>query len=502
VQASDLGRVQANLTHSNILYASLLVNWLTASNTGLGPLDPLSTTTDRRARSWFFSVKDQIGLGHGALLELGFAETRTLARQIPQGDSLYLMTPEGRAGNYFVNSRSTSGRDQLLSNVAVPFERRGRHVVRAGVDFQMVDYSQQAHRTGFEQFNAAGAPLSRTTFAGPAELALANAEAAWYLMDGWTPAAKVHVEYGVRQDWDRLGGRWELSPKASVSYGPWTGTRLSAGYAVSRDETSLLLFSQPLDQRSITTLFGPDGTPLGNPTTGPLYIAARGRLGNGSYRNWTFGAEQRLSRNIRLTANVLSKRGAAGLTYAGRGSVFLLDGVKRDVYDSAEVAVHQRLDGQHEWSASFSRSRTLSNAVADINVDQTLAVPNNFGRMGWDVPDRLLSWGYLPTPLRRWSLAYLLDVHDGSPFSIARDGAVVGGVNTQRFPAYFELDLHLECRVTLLKKRLAVRGGFNNVTGHNNPTTVNANLGAADFLKYYGGDGRHFVVRLRVLGRE
>jgi hypothetical protein len=502
LQGSNLARVQANLTPANILYGSLLVNYLNASNTGLGPLDPVSTTTDRRARSWFFSLKDQIALGHGALAEIGYGETRTLTRQIPQGDSLYLMTPAGHSGNYFVNSRTRSGREQVLSSVTMPVNAWGKHQVRGGIDLDEVEYRQDVRRTGYEQFNASGAPLWRTMFAGPSQFGLSNAEAAWYLMDGWTPLRKVHVEYGVRQDWDRLGGRWELSPKMSAAYAPWSQTRFSASYGVSHDETSLLLFSQPLDQRSITTFFAQDGTPTGKPSPGPLYVATRG-LGNGSYRNLSFGVEQHFRRGIRMTANVLRKRGVNGLTYAAqRGNSFLLENLKRDVYDSADITVHQTLDSRHEWSVSYSRSRTLSNAVQDINVDLTQIVLNNFGRMGWDVPDRLTSWGYLPTPLKRWSVGYLLDMHEGSPFSVNRDGAVIGGVNSRRFPAFFELDFHVECRVTLLRKRLAVRAGFNNITDHDNPTAVNGTIGTPNYLKFYGSDGRHFVVRLRTLGKE
>jgi hypothetical protein len=502
LQGSNLARVQANLTPANILYGSLLVNYLNASNTGLGQLDPVSTTTDRRARTWFVSLRDQIALGHGTLAEIGYGATRTLTRQIPQGESLYLLNPNGRSGNYFVNSRSASGRDQLLSSVTTQFNLWGKHEVRAGIDLDEIEYRQQVHRTGYEQFSAGGALLSLTTFKGPSRFRLSNTEAAWYLMDGWTPVQKLHVEYGVRQDWDRLGGRWELSPKISTAYAPSSQTRFSAAYGVSHDETSLLLFSQPLDQRSITTFFTQDGTPAGYTLPGPLYVAPRG-LGNGSYQTLSFGVEQRFHRGIRITANMLRKRGVNGLTYASqRGNFFLLENFRRDIYDSADITVHQTLDSRHEWSVSYSRSRALSNAVQDINVDTTQIVLNNFGRMGWDVPDRFTSWGYLPTPLKRWSVAYLMDMHEGSPFSVNRDGAVVGGVNSHRFPAFFELDIHAEWRVTLLRKRLAVRAGFDNITNHENPTAVNGTIGTPNYLKFYGRNGRHFVVRLRALGKE
>jgi hypothetical protein len=218
-QGSNLARVQANLRPANILYGSLLVNYLNASNSGLGPLDPISTTTDRRARSWFFSLKDHMYLGHGALLEVGYGENRKLGRQIPQGDGIYLMTPLGRSGNYFVNSTQTSERRQLLSKLTLPpLTLLGKHQVVAGIDLDTLEYRQDAYRTGYEQYNAAGVLLWRTMFGGPSKLRVTNAEASWYLMDGWTPRRKVRVEYGVRQDWDRLAGQWALSPRASISY--------------------------------------------------------------------------------------------------------------------------------------------------------------------------------------------------------------------------------------------------------------------------------------------
>ena len=122
--------------------------------------------------------------------------------------------------------------------------------------------------------------------------------------------------------------------------------------------------------------------------------------------------------------------------------------------------------------------------------------------MGWDIPDRLISAGYLPTPLKRFSIAYLLDMHEGPPFSVDKDGALVGAVNSQRFPPYFELDFHLECRLTLLRRRLALRAGFNNITDHFNPTAVNSTMGASTYLKFFGTDGRHLVFRVRTIARE
>jgi hypothetical protein len=262
------------------------------------------------------------------------------------------------------------------------------------------------------------------------------------------------------------------------------------------------LFSRPFDQRPVTVNYSVRGAPIGAASVGPSYQAATGRIGSGSYRAWTFGAERRITRSLQVTLNVLRKRGENAPTYLNSGGNYVLSNFKRDIYNSAEIGFRYQLDSRHEWSASYVRSRTLSNAVQDINADQVRIVKNNFGRMGWDMPDRLISAGYLPTPLKRFSIAYLLDTHEGSPFSVDKDGAVVGTVNSHHFPSYFELDFHLEFRLTLLRKRLALRAGFNNITDHFNPTAVNSTMGAATYLKFFGSDGRHLVFRLRTLGRE
>ena len=74
-----------------ILYAGFLGNYWTASESGLGALDPLATTVDRRASQWFSDIKDQIYLGRGSLLEFGYGSNRTFGRESPQGtEPLYL----------------------------------------------------------------------------------------------------------------------------------------------------------------------------------------------------------------------------------------------------------------------------------------------------------------------------------------------------------------------------------------------------------------------------
>ena len=49
---------------------------------------------------------------------------------------------------------------------------------------------------------------------------------------------------------------------------------------------------------------------------------------------------------------------------------------------------------------------------------------------------------------------------------------------------------------------VAVRGGFNNITGHLNPITVDNVVGGPTFLRENGGQARAINFRLRLLWKQ
>ena len=117
---SNLLHAQANLTASNILYADFLASLERQNRVGLGPLDPLSTTLNLRQRQYFASLKDQIFLARGLVIELGFGHNQFFNRQTPQGSGVYVFSAEGRSGNNFLAATQTSARDEGRVNVFLP----------------------------------------------------------------------------------------------------------------------------------------------------------------------------------------------------------------------------------------------------------------------------------------------------------------------------------------------------------------------------------------------
>jgi hypothetical protein len=166
-RGSNMLRTQVNLTEANILNAGLLSTWWTGKRTGLSAIDPIETTADRRARAYFFNIKDQIAFHAGGLIEFGYAATRNFSREIPQGDGVQVFTPFGLRGNYMMNAIRTGGRDQVIANAYTPsFSAAGKHQIKTGIDVNLLRYRQDAHRSGFDFQRVDGSVVRQTRFGG------------------------------------------------------------------------------------------------------------------------------------------------------------------------------------------------------------------------------------------------------------------------------------------------------------------------------------------------
>jgi hypothetical protein len=521
--AGNLLHAQVNAARGNIVYADFLSDFDHQSHLGLGPLDPTSTTSALTDRQWLAAVKDSQSWGQGDLLELGFAWQSIYRTQVPLGDAPYILSPTGRSGNYFLNSREDGRREQLFANF-FPRARHawGRHQLQIGADGQWVDYSVHNQRTGFTVIGGSGLPLYVTTFVGSGVFDRPNSNAAWYVNDHWQPTGTLAIDAGLRLDWDRLVGRAAPSPRVALSWAPFHNarTKLSAGYAVLRDSTNLALFSRPLDQQAVTVPY----TAAGVPEAALLNsFVIGGNLGFPRYHQVSAGAEHAFAHGLSADLELLRKRGSDGFVYAlegtevapisvqpqllgyGFGGQYALSNLRRDQYDEAALTVRQNLGGQYGWMASYTRSRAVSNAVLDTANDQPLQVMNDFVPMPWDAPNRLLGWAYLPVPRlgKNWAVAVLVDWRDGFPFSVTDEaGIVAANVDGNRYPSNFDLNLHIERRFVFRGYRFAIRVGANNLTDHPNPTAVNNIVDSPQFLQFYGDEGRHFVVRIRMFGRS
>ena len=517
--AGNLAHAQVNTSPANILYADFLTNFDHQAHYGLGPLDPYPTTSGVSDHEYILAVKASHTWYGGSLVEFGAAWQAVYHRQVPEGTAPYLFTPEGRSGNYFVDSRQNGRREQVFANY-FPRARTfwGHHQLQMGANAQLLDYDAQFTRNEAQLIGLSGLPLFVTTFRGSGRFDRGNSAASAYGNDHWQPAGHLTVDIGARVDWDDLVAQAAVSPRIAAALAPMQDgrTKLTAGFAILRDPSNLALFSKPLDQQAVTVPYDSSGAPLAPQLT--TYLSGQ-NLNFPRYSQWSAGAARDFGHRISANAEWMRKRGSDGFAYvpagppvplnlelinldAGYGGSYVLANLRHDKYDEVTISARQTFGDQFGWLASYTRSRAVSNAVLSTTIDQALQVIDSFNPIPWDAPNRFLGWGYFPIHGPNWALAVMVDYRTGFPYSITTDaGVVVGAVNAARYPDNFDLNLHIERRFVFRGYRLGLRLGCNNVTAHPNYTAVDSVEGAPSFGQYYGNEGRHFVVRIRMFGR-
>ncbi len=376
-------------------------------------------------------------------------------------------------------------------------------------------FAQESSRHAFEVRRLSNALSRRVAFDGVPVYARDSSEFSAFGQDRWSPTDNVEVEAGIRLDWDQVLRQPQLSPRLAVTWAPVgiPESKLSAGVGVFYDAVNLGMLTRPLDQRRSDAFFAADGTTLIGGPFWSRYAADERRLKAPSYFNWSVGWEQRLPRAFYLRTNYTRKRGRNGWSYdlqptlpgvVPAEKVFVLGNARRDRYSYLEFTLFRAFSQRYSWLLSYARSSAHSSAVIDYSLENPVFGPQGSGPLDWDTPNRLITWGLLPTPLlKRYSIAYFAEWHSGFPYSAVNDmQELVGAPNALRFPDYFSLNLHVERRFRFWRHQWALRAGFNNLTSHHNPMVVNNNTGSAEFGQFGGGQGRVFTGRIRFLGKN
>ena len=514
-EGSDLTRVQVNLTNRNILTSGFLYNFTDANHFGLSPRDPLETTRDVSSRYYFLNVKDQAFLAGGSVLEVGVAASRLNDDEQAMGDKLYIIGPEGNLGNYFADSNQEVNRLQVVANMLLrPLSWHGRHDVKFGIDADENQYRQFSLRRSFEVRDEQGIRVRTASFSGDPHLSEDNAEFSAYIQDRWLPQERWLVETGLRLDWDQVLGDALVSPRFAVTFTPVRirDSKFSAGVGVFYDATNLGLLARGLDQTRTDTFYSQDGTEI---IDGPIvsrYTVDRTTLQAPFSLNWSLGWEQKLPGTIYFATNFIRRHGhhawayslaASGGEQGAREATYQLDSNETQSYSYLEFTARRMFREKYYTVFSYVRSSTRTSAVIDFSLENPIFSQQASGPQGWDTPNRFITWGLLPIPhIRKWTAAYFLEWHTGFPYSVVnQELRLVGAPNSYRFPDYFSLNLQFERRFRLLHYEWAFRIGFNNITGHENPTAVNNNIDSPNYGQFLGSAGAAFVGRIRFLGK-
>jgi hypothetical protein len=499
----DLLRAQVSLTPRNILQGTVLFNRSSDPQLGLGPLTPLSTTTDLQARRYFVSVKDQIWVG-STLLELGVAADTGRSTNDPQGTATYIVTPSASSGNYFQAIAQQSRRLQLVGDVTSgPLNRFGTHTLSAGLNLNAVDFSQQAARTEIN-FERADSTLSDlATFTGPAAFRMSNTQVGGYVQDLWRPVKPIVFSVGARADWDRLIHQAFVQPRVAMNWIPSSDGRmkLTVAWGEHYQPLNLATLGQGSDQQRIDLFYDSAGqTPLGGPVVS-RFVVPRTGLSQPRSDNTTTEWDERLAGNTYVGGAYLLREGRDAFAWESEPSgIFLLQNHREDRFTSGEVWVRHAFGDRADVMVDYTRSRATSNEVLDPSISALIFASQQPGALPWDAPNRFLARGWTPLPVWHLLFSYFFEYHSGFPFSAVNEQQqLVGLANSLRYPSYISLNLALEKNFRFRKREWALRGSVINLTNHQNPTAVVNNVTAPNFLAFSGRQGLAFTARLRLV---
>ena len=518
VTGSDLSRFQVNLTPANILTGSFLVNVAAVDRYGLSFITPAEATLSHHQTMYMSAIHDQAYL-NGSLLDVGFADSRGMLRDLPQGNALFEITPSGNHGNYFSTTDRHFYRQQWIANLFLPtVHLSGTHQLKFGIDFEREAFHQQVRRHDYEVLREDGSVARYVTFDGNPFQNRKNFEGAEYFQDAWTPRDGLVFEAGLRAEWNEVVRNFEMEPRLAAAWSPkfLGGTKLSAGWGVYYDAISLDLLTLHQDQVSLSTFYLPGGAAQGPVTTS--FLTNEQNLRAPYSRTASVSIERRLPRDFYLRTGYTRRTGDHAFVFLPLAPLdaaalpttvaYQLTNAREERYDAFDVSMRHTFAGRFEWFAGYTRSATRSNAAIDYSLENPVFAAQSPGPFPWDTPNRVHMWGWAPLPAlgiftRHTTLSYLAEYRTGFPFNVTtEDGFLMGAPGSYRFPSYFNLNIAFEREFRALHYLWAWRFGFNNVTNSGNPNVVNAVYGTPQFLTYGRGQARAFAVRLRLLGRK
>jgi len=506
-------RLLWKISDNNSLHIAFLYNNRSDTNFGLDALHPISTTSDTSSNTLFGFVKAQSYV-HKTLFEYGIGVERNYGDSNPMGNAPYVLLVNGAEGNYFQQTEQMGRRYQAFTDaISSPLRWMGTHTLSAGANLSSVELISYDDR-GEIQALRNDLTLDRlTTFAGYPRFSLSNTLAGGFVQDQWTPNRYVVAQVGVRADWDRLFQAALVQPRVAVNFLPFSGdrTKFSVGWGMYNIPLNLSLIGQTYDQWQVDTLYNATGT---TPVDGPaasFFVRPTGGLASLQQPYFDIasaGWQQRLGENTLLSLELLARDGHHELVYETEspgniGSNFLLLTTRRDKYRAVTISARHTFSNGTLLFGSYTRSKATTDQDLDPMLGQLYFAPQQPGPLSWDAPNRLLTWGSVPTPIWGILFTYFFEYRTGYPYSVINQQQfLVGPPNSLRFPDYASLTIAVEKKFGFNHRVFAVRVAVINILGRQNPDVVVNNIDAPNFGAFSGGQGRAVTARLRFVGRQ
>jgi hypothetical protein len=475
----SFGRIDFDLSPFNTLTIEGLYLPANSSLSGLSPLQQPEAAPDVNARDLFGGIVDRLVLGPSDLLTLrvGVMNHRTNIRPSGVGDAV--LRPDGWKQNWFSEVDSTGTRP----SASITWDRsglsaRGTHTISVTGDANFRSMSSTISHQTIRIEDDLGRLVRSIDFAPVSRpVTTEDVRSGAGVRDLWDVNARLQLDLDLRLDWyegasgvtpsPRIGLRYELDEDGR------TTVKASAGRFVGRPPLGAQAFGQ--FPARLDRFFNPaTGAQLASATYQPVARSLELPRADG----FALEVERRIRPGLEAQAAVRVRTGShlPTVLVGPSGGDAVLASTGDSLYRELQISVRQVWTPEAQLFASYvhATSRGESNDFGSMftNLDTPLIEPGQTAPTTADVPDRLRAWATLTLPLRV-VISPALDWRTGFPYSVQDIYRhYVGGVNTERLPAHFAVDLTAFKTFDVFSRKFDLGLQIFNLTNHFNPRDV------------------------------
>ncbi len=471
---SSFFRLDMPLSASNTLTFEGIVAPAHTLLSGLSTLVEPAAAPDIYKNDLFGGLVDHIVISPTTLLTLraGINGHETEVQSSSRQTSM--LAPDGWHQNFFAEVHDTGVRRAASATLdRAGLKAQGAHTLSFSTDVRerSMTGSIQTHPIQIEDQNG------RTTrFIVTAQVPHLEADdiiTGFGVRDLWELSPQLQVDLNVRADFPTHEPS-TVSPRVAVSYRVDEAARTvfkgSIGRFVGRVPLGAMTFGQ-LGAR-VDLSFTPTGIVRRayRPTLGDVRLPQADMM--------SVEVEHRLLPSLEFQAAFRRRTGfdLPTVEVQPTGGATSLDSSGSSNYKEFAVSARQTWRADRELFVSYVWSRAIGDVndygTLVTNLDAPLFEPAGQAPITTDNPHRLRSWATFGFP-RDIVISPALEWRSGFPYSdydIYRH--YVGEPNSERFPAYFSLDITAFKTFDIFNKKWDLGMQFFNVTGHFNPRDV------------------------------
>lgn len=510
---NSFSRVDYNPSDRNRLNVSFALFPQKIDYLNLNTFNPQETAANFHQRGWLIGVSNQYVTLKGGILETNLSVKRADADVFGNSTAQFTIAPQTNSGGFFNRQHRASLRYEAQSIYSLPtFNLKGQHSLKFGGGFGYTNFDGVSVSSDVRIARINGGTSQVQTYSGSGILSRRKSEYGFFVQDKWMPNQRLTFDFGIRLDGDNFGKTLNPAPRAGFVFSPFvdnkTIIRGGAGLFFLKIPINVGVFEQ--NQSVSIRRFAADG--VSQIST----IRYRNVLADGDIKTpystglnlqvdrevsdrllIRVGYEQRETRRDFLINPILETNGSDGIYQLGGGG--------KSSYRELLLMGRIRLQKNRDLFVSYTRSR----AAGDLNtfgsyagnISNPILRANEYSRLAFDVPHRLLFWGDVGLPFKI-NFSPVVDWRSGFPFSVVdEDQNFIGKRNfSGRYPKFFSADIQLarDFTVPFRDKEYIVRAGIKifNLTNHFNPRDIQNNISDSNFGSFYNGVGR--IIRMKI----